>query len=70
MEEDIQDMEAMGQSKERIAEVSYRLRHLTPDFLKNYVVRYQTKEEAGKSTTNEEANEEKSGVEEEKKEEK
>jgi len=70
MEEYIKDMEARGQSKERIEEVNYSLRHLTPDFLKKNVVRYQGKEEAGKSSTMEEIKEEKSGVEEEKKEEK
>ncbi len=44
MEEYIKDMEARGQSKERIEEVTYSLRHLTKDFLKNKVLKFKGEE--------------------------
>lgn len=71
MEGYIKDMEARGQSKERIEEVCYSLRHLTPKYLKDNVVRYKVAQEIKKEDKKEEIKEETSGVhEEEKKEEK
>lgn len=43
MEEYIKDMETRGQSAERIEEVKYSLRHLTPKFLKDKVIRFEKK---------------------------
>lgn len=70
MEGYIKDMEARGQSKERMEEVSYSLRHLSKDFLKENVVRCKVLSEDKKSYVNYNIKEEKNGGEEEKKEEK
>ena len=72
MEGYIKDMEARGQSKERIEEVCYSLRHLTPKFLKDNVVRHKVVQEIKKDDKKEEIKEEKQSAipEEEKKEEK
>ena len=52
MEGYIKDMEARGQSKERIEEVSYSLRHLTAKFLKENMVRYNVSNEIKKNNYN------------------
>ena len=44
MEEYLKDMETRGQSKERIEEVTYSLRHLSKDFLKNKVLKFKVEE--------------------------
>lgn len=44
MEEYSKDMEKRGQSIERIKEVQYSLRHLTPKFLEKNVLKYQKAE--------------------------
>lgn len=65
IDEYIKDMEARGQSTERIAEVKHSLRHLSPKFLKEKVIRFQKPINEEKITeTSKETN-----IEEEKKEE-
>ena len=73
MEGYVKDMEVRGQTKERIEEILFSLRHLTPEFLKKNVLRFEINEKQKKELPEKEKEgiiEEKGGVEEEKKEEK